>query len=178
MTQKKGESNMHFTGEGGGASLKKCIFISILIFSFSLFVCSEEDDLLKIEASVSPKRLSRGKEGKIVLKLVLEEGITIIPQPSFIIELNPCKELDFPKNLFTASHLEIKILEENGEEYLDLKDPIEMPFSVRMDAKQGNHLVEGKIKYFACSREEGWCLRDTSKFRAVFSVRRTKLKTK
>ena len=73
-------------------------------------------------------------------------------------------------NLFALSDLEIKILEENGEEYLDLKDPIEMPFTVRLEAKQGNHLIEGKIKYFACSIEEGWCLKNTSKFRAVFSI--------
>ena len=78
---------------------------------------------MKIEASVSPKKLSRGQEGKIVLRFTLEEGITISPQPSFIIEFNPCKELDFPKNLFALTDLEIKILEENGEEYLDLKDP-------------------------------------------------------
>lgn len=169
---------MHFTGEGGGASLKRYIFICILIFSFSLFVCAEEDDLLKIEASISPKKLSRGQEGKIVLKLSLEEGLNIIPQPSFIIELNPCKELDFPENLFAISNLEIKILEENGEEYLDLKDPIEMPFTVRFEAKEGNHLLEGKIRYFACSIKEGWCLKNTSRFRAVFSIRSTKFKIK
>jgi hypothetical protein len=38
-------------------------------------------------------------------------------------------------------------------------------------AKQGSHLLEGKIKYFACSREEGWCLKNTSKFSAAFYIK-------
>jgi hypothetical protein len=152
--------------------LRKHIFLCILIFSFSLFAFAEEEDLLKIEASSSPRRLSRGQKGKIVLKLTLEEGIFISPEPSFIIEFSPCEELIIPKSLSTDSDLEIDILEENGEDYLDLREAIEIPFTVRLMAKQGNHLLEGKIKYFACSKEEGWCLKNTSKFSVAFYVRR------
>jgi hypothetical protein len=152
--------------------LRKHIFLCILIFSFSLFAFAEEEDLLKIEASSSPKRLSRGQKGKIVLKLTLEEGIFISPEPSFIIEFSPCEELIIPRSLSTDSDLEIDILEENGEDYLDLREAIEIPFTVRLMAKQGNHLLEGKIKYFACSKEEGWCLKNTSKFSVAFYVRR------
>jgi len=154
--------------------LRKYIFLCILIFSFSLFAFAEEEDLLRIEASSSPEKLSRGQKGKIVLKLILEEGIFISPQPSFIIEFSPCEELIIHKSLSTESDLKIDILEENGEDYLDLKEAIEIPFTVRLMAKQGRHLLEGKIKYFACSKEEGWCLKNTSKFSVVFNVGRPK----
>ena len=73
--------------------MRKHIFLSILIFSLSFFAVAEEEDLLKIEAASNPKRLSRGQKGKIVLKLTMDEGIFISPEPSFIIEFSPCEEL-------------------------------------------------------------------------------------
>ncbi len=152
--------------------MRKHIFLCIIVFSFSLFAFAEEEDLLKIEASSSPKKLTGGQKGKIVLKLASEEGIFISLQPSFIIEFSPCEELIIPKSLSTESDLKIDILEENGEDHLDLREAIEIPFTVRLMAKQGNHLLEGKIKYFACSKEEGWCLKNTSKFSAAFFIRR------
>jgi hypothetical protein len=102
----------------------------------------------------------------------LEEGIFISPEPTFIIEFNPCVELIITKSLSTESDLEIDVLKENGEDHLDLRRAIEIPFTVRLMAKRGRHLLEGKIKYFACSKEEGWCLKDTSKFSAFFYIRR------
>ncbi len=152
--------------------MRKHIFICILIFGISLFAFAEEEDLLRIEASSGPKRLSKGQKGKIVLKLTLEEGIFISPEPSFIIEFSPCEELIIPKSLSNKSDLDRDILKENGEDHLDLRGVIEIPFTVRLMAKKGKHLLEGKIKYFACSKEEGWCLKNTSKFSAVFYIRR------
>jgi hypothetical protein len=158
--------------------LRKHIFLCILVFSFSLFAFAEEEDLLKIEASSSPKKLTGGQKGKVVLKLALEEGIFISPQPSFIIEFSPCEELIIPKSLSTESDFKLDILEENGKDYLDLREAIEIPFTVRLMAKQGRHLLEGKIKYFACSKEEGWCLKNTAKFSVVFNVGRAISKVK
>jgi hypothetical protein len=131
-----------------------------------LISCAE--DLLKVNASINPMRLRRGQEGKVVLKVTVKEGVRISSQPSFTIDLEPSDELIFPKNFFSASDLEIEIKEENGKEYLELKGPIEIPFSVNMDAKRGNHTLKGKIKYFACSQEEGWCLKNTDKFSSTF----------
>ena len=151
--------------------MRKHVFLCILILYLSLFVVAEDEDLLKIEASSTPKTLSRGQKGTIVLKLTLEEGMFISPEPSFIVEFIPCEEIIIPKSLYTESDLEIDLLKENGEDYLDLSEAIEIPFTVRLMAKQGRHLLEGKIKYFACSREEGWCLKNTSKFSAVFYIK-------
>jgi hypothetical protein len=148
--------------------IKKIIFFLIVPILLLGFVSSGVEDLLKVNVSINPMRLRRGEEGKIVLKFTVEEGIRISSQPSFTIDLEASDELIFPKNFFSASDLEIEIKEEDGKEYLDLKGPIEIPFSVNMDAKRGNHTIGGKIRYFACSQEEGWCLKYTAKFSSVF----------
>ncbi|MGD9344932.1 MAG: hypothetical protein PVH84_03660 [Candidatus Aminicenantes bacterium] len=140
------------------------LFISFLV----PVMISSAEDLLKVNVSINPMRLRRGQEGKVVLKVTVNEEVRISSQPSFTIDLEPSDELIFPKNFFSASDLEIEIKEEDGKEYLDLKGPIEIPFSVNMDAKRGNHTLKGKIKYFACSQEEGWCLKYTAKFSSSF----------
>lgn len=158
--------------------MKRYIYSCLGILFFLLFLSAKEDDPLKVEASISPKRLSRGQEGKITLKISVKEEITIIPQPSFIIEFSFTEEIIFPKNFFTASDLEIETLEENGEEYLNIKEPIEIPFSVSLEAERGNHILKGKIKYFASYKEEGWCLKSSAKFSASFYTRKTVVKKK
>lgn len=155
---------------------KAVIGITIFVLIFALDFAQNEEDCLKANASISPRYLSRGQEGKVVLKITVTEGITINPQPSFIIECDPSKELIFPKNFFTASDLEIEIKEENGVEFLDLKKPVEIPFTVSLDAKRGNHSFAGRIKYFAFSEQDKWCLKSTSKFTASFYTRSTRIK--
>jgi hypothetical protein len=148
--------------------MKRIIFFLIVPFLLLGFVSSGVEDLLKVNVSINPMRLRRGEEGKIILKFTVKEGIRVSSQPSFTIDLEPSDELIFPKNFFSASDLEIEIKEEDGKEYLDLKEPIEIPFSVNMDAKRGNHTIGGKIRYFACSQGEGWCLKYSAKFSSAF----------
>lgn len=139
-----------------------------MVFSY---LGSQEEDLIKIDAMINPGRLSRGNEGKVVLKFRVKEGITINPQPSLTIELSPSEELVFSKNFFTASDLEIEILEEEGKEYLVFTKQIEISFTVSDEAEKGLHSLEGKVKYFAFSKTENWCLKTTTFFTASFYTR-------
>lgn len=139
-----------------------------MVFSY---LGSQEEDLIKIDATINPGRLSRGNEGKVVLKFRVKEGITINPQPSLTIELSPSEELVFSKNFFTASDLEIEILEEEGKEYLVFTKQIEISFRVSDEAEKGLHSLEGKVKYFAFSKTENWCLKTTTLFTASFYTR-------
>jgi len=157
-------------------TLKRILAGFCLVLCLSGLSVSEEDELLKMEVSVDPSRLSRGQEGKLLIKLEFKEGITINPLPSFTIELIPCEELVFPKSFFSASDLNIEIIQENGDEYLDLKDPLEIPFTVGLEAERGTHELEGKVKYFARSKDEDWCLKKTSKFIVSFTVRNRTVK--
>jgi len=159
-------------------SLKKNICFTSLILLLLIIGLYADEELLKVEASISPERLSRSQEGKVSLKIKVQKGVTINPQPVFTIELSPSDALVFPKNFFTASDLEIEILEKDGEEYLNFKEPIEIPFTVSLDAKRGWHVLEGKVKYFACSKKEEWCLKSTTKFSASFYTRSSIVKKK
>ncbi len=136
------------------------------------------EDLLKVETSVTPLRLSRGEEGKVVLKISLKPGIVVSPLPSFIVEFDPNAELVFPKNFFTAMDLKIAAVEDTGRERLDLKKPVEVPFTVSPKAARGVHTVTGRIRYFAISGSGGWCYKSAAKFSATYSTRLTTVEKK
>ena len=137
---------------------------------------SGQEDFLKVEASVVPRRLVRGEEGKVEVKLSVPGGVSISPYPDFIIEFKPCAELVFPKNFFTATDLEVEVIDDDGEKSLDFKEPLKIPFTVHPEAKTGSHILEGKIKYFARSRKEGWCVKSTAKFFVPFATRAARAK--
>lgn len=151
--------------------MKKSLVAVLFLFMVFSYLGSQEEDLIKIDAMINPGRLSRGNEGKVVLKFRVKEGITINPQPSLTIELSPSEELVFSKNFFTASDLEIEILEEEGKEYLVFTKQIEISFTVSDEAEKGLHSLEGKVKYFAFSKTENWCLKTTTFFTASFYTR-------
>ena len=161
---------------GSSTVLKKALGLSFFLFPLILF--GQADDLLKIEGAVLPKSLSRGEEGVVMLRITVPEGLTISPHPDFTIEFKPCPELVFPKNFFTASDLEIEMLEADGGESLNLQAPIKIPFTVALEAARGSHILEGKIKYVARSKKEGWLVKTSSKFFASFYTRLTVIKKK
>ena len=136
-----------------------------------VLLLSGEEGFLAVEASIVPRKLSRGEEGAVLLKLSHPEGLSISPKPDFIIEFKPCPEILFPKNFYTATDLEIETAVREGEESLDLKKAIRIPFTVSPEAKKGSHILEGRIRYYARSRAENWCVRNTAKFFINFSTR-------
>jgi hypothetical protein len=132
---------------------------------------SDEQLLLSIEASVSPARLSRGQEGKVILNISPQEGIFVNSQPYFTVELDPSDELAFPKNFFSATDLEMGNIEMEGINYLNLEEPIEIPFTVSLEASRGNHTLEGKVKFFAFSKKDGAVVKTATRFQAAFYTR-------
>jgi hypothetical protein len=140
-----------------------------------VFVCaglfSAQEDFLKIEASIAPRKLSRGQEGAVLLNLSLREGLSVSPQPDFIIEFKPCPEIVFPKNFYNATDLEIESVAQGEEEALALTKAIRIPFTVSPTARKGSYILEGRVKYFVRSRQEGWCVKNTAKFFVPFSTR-------
>lgn len=125
-------------------------------------------NLLTVTASVQPKRLRRGQEGELRLRFRLLPGIIILSQPDFLIEITSSDALSFPKAFYSASDLEMTIIEEEGREYLDMSSGLGIPFTVKRAARSGNHVVRGRVKYFGCAREEGWTLKSKTRFSASF----------
>jgi len=128
------------------------------------------EDLLKIEAGIVPRRLSRGQEGKVILKVSLKKGIAISALPAFTIEVEGGGDLVFPKNFFTGTDLALARIEIDGKECLDLRMPIEIPFTVNAKAKRGVYILRGRVKYFAFDGPNGWCLKASTKFSTAYST--------
>ena len=153
---------------GGMLTLKRIALVLLLLALGSGWESADENSLLQVRASVLPRRLARGEEGRIELRFTLRDGITISPVPHFTIELNPSDELAFPKDFFTNSDLEMEIIEKDGRQFLNVTETVSIPFTVKREARRGSHRIQGRVKYFGCYRDEGWCLKDTTTFSASF----------
>jgi len=128
------------------------------------------EDLLKVEAGISPKRLVRGQEGKVILKVRLKKGIAISALPAFTIEVEGGEDLVFPKNFFTGSDLALVRVEIGEKDCLDLQAPIVIPFTVSPKARRGVYVLHGRVKYFAFDLEGGVCLKSSTKFSTAYST--------
>ena len=156
--------------------MRKRIFLpAVLVLSGLPFLLWGKAPLgevgLQVKAWVKPIRLSRQQQGQVILKFKIPENLRVKPLPTFIIEFEPSDGALFSKNFFTASDLSIEILEDNDQEYLNLAQPIEISFTVPLEAPRGRHIIRGKIKYFAYSINESWCLKTTAKFETYFYTR-------
>jgi len=125
-----------------------------------------QEEPIKVEATILPLRVARGEEGRVVLKISVKSGYTVNSLPSFIIEFTPGSNLVFPKNFFTASDLNLEVTEVNGRPMLNMKKPLEIGFAVSPKATRGVHVLQGRIKYFATSEKDGWCLKSSTRFSA------------
>lgn len=134
-------------------------------------VAEAQEELLRIEASAVPRRLSPGEEGRVVLKLGVEPGIVVLPHPEFIVEFKPGGELIFPKDFFTAADLGVPTLEKDGQPCLGFDQPLRIPLTVSPKARRGSFILEGRIRYCARSAAEGWCVKNTAKFYVAYSTR-------
>jgi hypothetical protein len=135
------------------------------------------EDLIKVESRISPLRLARGEEGKVILKLTVKPGVAVNAVAGLTVEFEPHEELVFSKNFFTAADLAIPRVEIGGKEYLDLRKPVVIPLTVSPKAKRGVHVLRGRVKYFGTSLAAGWCYKSTAKFTATFSTRLTPVRS-
>lgn len=149
----------------------------LAFFSLPFFLYSQ-DTLLKVDAAVIPKILSRGESGQVVLRLTVPEGVLVLAKPEFVIEFKNLPPITFPKNFFTATDLELETFEHNGQECLKLDKVINIPISIALDAPARTYILEGKVKHVLRSVKKGWCLKTASKFYCSFSTRATLIKKK
>ncbi|MBN2409695.1 MAG: hypothetical protein JXE07_08155 [Candidatus Aminicenantes bacterium] len=159
--------------------MKRRVFPERIILCLALAgILFAQEDFLKVEASIVPRRLSRGQEGEVILKLSFQEGTKISPKPDFTIEFEPCPGLVFPKNFYTATDLGIETEEREEEESLVFREPIRIRFTVSEDAEKGSHILEGRVRYYARSQKKEWCVKTAAKFFVPFFTRSTSVKKK
>ncbi len=148
---------------------------SLFLFLCCLFLAggsaSGQDELLKIECSVTPRQILQGEEGLLKMKIVVREGVRISANPEFLIRLNENESLSFAKIFFAGSELNLPTTQDKDWVFLDPRKEIEVPFTLSEDALLGNLSVSGEV-VFTMLFPDNWSVKTTQKFSAGFVSRR------
>lgn len=148
---------------------------SLFLFLCCLFLAGgsapAQDELLKIECSVTPRQILQGEEGLLKMKIVVREGVRISANPEFLIRLNENESLSFAKIFFAGSELNLPTTQDKDWVFLDPRKEIEVPFTLSEDALLGNLSVSGEV-VFTMLFPDNWSVKTTQKFSAGFVSRR------
>ena len=144
-------------------------FVALLSLIFCLFfLLSAQDNYIKIDAKVNPKRIGHGYEGVLKIKITPKNGIKISSNPELEIKLNENNNLSFSKNFFTASELAYPTKLEDGSVFLSLEKEIEIPFKVKENSHfLGRLIIRGEVIFTAVFKDK-WSLKTYKKFYADF----------
>ncbi len=132
---------------------------------------SAQDELLKIECSVTPRQVLQGEEGLLKMKIVVRDGVRISANPEFLIRLNENESLSFAKIFFAGSELNLPTTQDKDGVFLDPRKEIEVPFTLSEDALLGNLTVSGEV-VFTMLFPDNWSVKTTQKFSVGFVSRR------
>jgi len=152
--------------------------ISFFIITFFLIFGisgSSQEELLKIDAKISPKAIKQGEEGELEIKIIPIPGIRISSNPDIRINFLKNDNLQFSKTFFTGSELEFKTVKEKKVifyEFDDKEKPIK--FKVRESALLGKQRIQGEIIYTAVF-SDNWSVKTFQKFDASFYSKRNRL---
>jgi hypothetical protein len=145
------------------------ILLICLFLFFSSGFC--QDELLKIECTVSPQRILQGNEGLLKIKIVVPNGVRISASPEFLIRLDENENLSFAKIFFAGSEMNLPTTQEKEGVFLDPQKEIEVPFKLNESALIGNLTVSGEI-IFTMLLQDNWSVKTTQKFSANLVSRR------
>ena len=151
--------------------MTKSLFLLLCCLFLAGGSASAQDELLKIECSVTPRQILQGEEGQLKMKIVVRDGVRISANPEFLIRLNENESLSFAKIFFAGSELNLPTTQDKDGVFLDPSKEIEVPFTLSEDALLGNLTVSGEI-VFTMLFPDNWSVKATQKFSAGFVSRR------
>jgi hypothetical protein len=97
-----------------------------------------------------PEKLSLVRTAEIAFFFQPLSGIHINTNPLFELKL----EKDSPFEIVGKTRF-LK----TDKEYLDIKKPVEFSIKAKSSVKIGKQVLKGKLNYFYCSDNDGWCNR-------------------
>lgn len=111
----------------------------------------------KLSGVAKPYYLKRGESGKVIISVELMKRTYIKPAPPLIIRCIPVDGVIFPKEIFKSSEMNLPIHQKKDLSYIDLKEGIEIPFSIEKKAKAGKRELAFEVKFLICSESENIC---------------------
>lgn len=155
--------------------MRKLTVIFFIIIFFTGFSNSSQEELLKINAQVSPVSIKQGEEGELSIKIVPIKGIRISSNPDIRINFEKNENLQFSKTFFTGSELEFKTIKEDKVVFYKF-DEKEKPirFKVKEDSLLGRQKIQGEIIYTAVF-DDNWSVKTFQKFNVSFFSKRNRM---
>lgn len=138
-----------------------------------LWVLLQLIPFLKIDSKIYPPKLVPGKSGTLYIYISpFRDDIQLYSLPPLKVYITEKDSLIFSKDFYTAFDLKvIKEGQQNKSIPLKLKKPLAIPFVVDEDAVPGEHVVDGELEFFVCSKRQNWCVKTRQPFQARFTVR-------
>ncbi len=110
---------------------------------------TSDDDYVKVDIKVSPKQLKANSQGELVIRLKPRSGIHINLEPPIQLTLEESQSIVLLPKQPKPSRTQAG--------YLYTKKPVRYRFKVAGAATAVTTVIKGKLTYFYCSDEEGWC---------------------
>jgi hypothetical protein len=130
----------------------------------------------KLTALAKPNYLRRGEAGKVVISIELSKRAYIKPAPPLIIKCHPVEGVIFPKEIFKSSEMNLPILQKKELSYIDIKEGIEIPFTIEEKAKSGKRELSFELKFLICSESKGICAKAVETVNVEIFVKRRAIK--
>jgi len=138
----------------------------ITLFALCVFSANSstisDDDYVKVDIKVSPKQLKANGQGELVVQFKPQSGIHINLEPPIQLTLDENQSIAFLPTQAKPS--------KTREGYLNTKKPLKYKFKVANSITPGNAVIKGKLKYFYCSDEEGWCRMATKDIQVTVTI--------
>lgn len=154
--------------------MRKILIALLIIIATNGISNSSQEELLKIDAKVSPISIKQGEEGELEIRIIPIQGIRISSNPDLRINFEKNENLQFSKTFFTGSELEFKTIKEDNVifyQFDDKEKPIR--FKVKEISLLGKQRIQGEIIYTAVFTDN-WSVKTFQKFNTSFYSKRNR----
>ena len=119
--------------------------------------------VLSPEYKTPPTSVKAGQKAEITLRFKLVKGFAITTMPPMTLKLQPPAGVKLEKSEFTTPDKDPK---SKDEYYVDLPE-IKIPATA---SAAGTYTIPGQLTYFFCSKDEGFCSKQTLDVKVPFKA--------
>lgn len=149
---------------------------TILLLSVFLMGHTVVTPEYKLTALAKPNSLRRGESGKVIISIELSRKAYIKPAPPLIIKCPQVEGVILPKEIFKSSEMNLPILQKKELSYIDIREGIEIPFTIEEKAKSGKRELSFELKFLICSESKGICAKAVEVVKVEIFVKRRAIK--
>jgi len=124
----------------------------------------------RLRVSVSPETVAAGEVARVRLELEPKDGIKINRYPKIRLQVEPREGLVGAAEAAVGNDAPPPP-DQVGANYFDRVDPVVLELPVVPGARPGSHRIEGRVTYFYCVTESGFCAPSRSTVEIPLEIR-------